>query len=209
MPGSLPLTVQSHGAVDPYWTYVSEVLSQATNLMAVVPVFDEFITAFPSVTTLAEAPVETVISTIATLGNSRQRGRHLKAAATIMVSSHGSQVPSTYEDLLSLPGVGEYTARSVASIAFGVSIPLPPTETNVRRVVSRLLGIPSDTPASIRDVAVTTHLLVTVPVLRPGDHNQALMEMGQRICLSRTPPLCTTCPLQNVCITAMQQALLP
>ena len=177
--------------------------------MAVVPVFNQFITAFPTVTTLAIAQEDTVVSTIASLGNSRQRGRHLKAAATIMVSSHGSQVPSTYEDLLSLPGVGEYTARAVASIAFGVPIPLPPTETNVRRVVSRLLGIPGDTPDGIRDVAVTAHLLATVPSLRPGDHNQALMEMGQRICLSRAPPLCTTCPLHDVCITAMQQVLLP
>lgn len=195
--------------MDPYFTYVSEVLSQATNLTAVVPIFNDFITAFPTVTTLAEAPVETVISTIASLGNSRQRGRHLQAAAAIMVHSHGSQVPSTYEDLLSLPGVGEYTARAVASIAYGVPIPLPPTETNVRRVVSRLLGIPSDTPATIRDTAATAHLLATMPSLRPGDHNQALMEMGQRICLSRAPPLCTTCPLQDVCITAMQQVLLP
>jgi A/G-specific adenine glycosylase len=165
---------------------------QQTQASRVEPAYVRFIEAFPTVTALSRAPVGEVLRAWAGLGYNRRAVSLIRAARDI-VRNHGGKVPSDIHDLRSLPGVGPYTAASVASLAYGR--PVPAVDTNVRRVVARvLLGRePDEAPAkSIEQLAATL-----VSTSDPAAWNQAVMDLGRDVC--RPVPRCDGCPLRTSC----------
>jgi A/G-specific adenine glycosylase len=175
---------------DPYAIWVSEVMAQQTRIETVVPYFERWMLHFPDVAALADAPLDDVLRLWEGLGY-YSRARNLHSAALIVRERHAGAVPDTYTALRSLPGVGEYTAGAISSMAFGERVPA--VDGNVRRVLARLLDEPAPTPAQLRETA--TALL---PADRPGDFNQALMELGATICTPRRPR-CHRCVIADHC----------
>jgi A/G-specific adenine glycosylase len=151
---------------------------------------------FPTVEKLAEAQEADVLHAWQGLGY-YSRARRLHQAARAVMERHGGQMPSSREELLELPGVGEYSAGAVASIAFGAREPL--VDGNVVRVLTRVFGLrgdPGRAPLKARLWALAREL---VPAERPGDFNQALMELGATVCTPRAPR-CADCPVARVCV---------
>lgn len=180
----------------PYAVYVSEIMLQQTRVETVIPYFERFLAAFPSVEALAQAPLDAVLTRWSGLGYYR-RARMLHSAAKEIVARHGGELPSTREALLSLPGVGRYTAGAVASIGYGERVGL--VDGNVARVLSRWRGLdaPIDSSATVRELERIADELV--PAARPGDFNQALMELGATVCVPGVPR-CETCPISSSCV---------
>jgi A/G-specific adenine glycosylase len=180
---------------NPYRVWVSEVMLQQTQASRVAPAFEAFIERFPSVADLAAALTADVVRAWSGLGYNR-RAVALSLAARKICSTHGGMVPAEPRSLQQLPGVGPYTAAAIASIAFGA--PVPAIDTNVGRVVARArLGAePHEVPArSIADAALSW-----IDRGRPGDWNQALMDLGRDVCRRR--PTCQACPLSSACVYA-------
>ncbi|HKH43366.1 MAG TPA: A/G-specific adenine glycosylase [Thermoanaerobaculia bacterium] len=178
---------------DPYRVWLSEVMLQQTRVEVVLPYYERFLARFPTVEELAAAEVDEVLTLWSGLGYYR-RARQLHAAAR-QVAAAGS-FPRTLEGWLELPGIGPYTAAAVASIAFGVAAPV--MDGNVERVVSRWLAQTDDPrsgPARRRLLATAADLLAAG---RPGDSNQALMELGATLCTPRRPK-CLLCPIAPGC----------
>lgn len=180
---------------DPYHVLVSEVMLQQTRVETVIPYFRRFLATFPTVADLAAAPESEVVRLWTGLGY-YARARRLWAAARRIVEQHGGVIPSNYELLSKLPGVGTYTAAAVASIAFAA--PRPVVDGNVKRVYSRLLALDRALTASAWDRLAASAFVVPAAYRRPGDFNQALMELGAVIC-RRERPACRDCPLQEWC----------
>ena len=182
---------------EPYRVWVSEIRLQQTRVEAVKPYFERFLAALPTVSDLARAPEEQLLKLWEGLGY-YSRARNLQKAARIMAERYGGEVPASYEELLALPGIGEYTAGAISSIAFG--IPVPAVDGNVLRVVSRLSADDSDigNPALKKDVAARLRRIL--PEGRAGDFNQAMMELGATVCLPNGAPLCGECPLSSLCL---------
>jgi A/G-specific adenine glycosylase len=181
---------------DPYKIWLSEVMLQQTRVETVLPFYKRFLERFPTVEDLARAEVEEVLALWSGLGYYR-RARQLHAAAR-KVAEAGA-FPSTLEGLLALPGIGAYTAAAVASIAFGVVAPV--MDGNVERVLSRCLALaagPRSGEARKKLLAAAADLL---DPKRPGDSNQALMELGATLCSPRNPK-CLLCPLRPGCRAA-------
>jgi A/G-specific adenine glycosylase len=175
---------------DPYAIWVSEVMAQQTRVETVVPYYDRWIRTFPDVHSLADAPVDAVLKAWEGLGY-YARARNLHAAARAVRERHDGALPRTYDELRALPGIGDYTAGAILSIAFGAR--RAAVDGNVRRVLARLLDHPDPPPALLRRCA-----LALVPTDRPGDFNQALMELGATVCGPRTPS-CERCPIAGMC----------
>lgn len=173
---------------DPYAIWVSETMLQQTRVAAVLPYYRRFMQAFPSVEALDRATLPEVQSLWSGLGYYR-RAANLKLAARLLVSRHGGKLPAEHPALLRLPGVGRYTAGAVMSIAFGK--PWAATDGNVRRVYARLWGL--DGAAATEEAAERM-----VSRSRPGDFNQAVMELGATLCLPSAPE-CPRCPLGHWC----------
>jgi A/G-specific adenine glycosylase len=171
---------------------VSEVMLQQTQVTRVVPAFRNFLRRYPSVRSLAAAPLREVLGAWAGLGYNR-RAVNLSSAARTIVRSHGGRVPSSPEFLRTLPGVGPYTAAALASLAFG--LPVPAIDTNVARVVARarLGGEPREVRRGDLEAAARDWLDPT----DPGAWNQALMDLGREVC--RPAPRCSECPLSRGC----------
>ena len=185
---------------DPYAILVSEFMLQQTQVATVIPYFERFMAAFPTVRALAAAPEQDVLRLWAGLGY-YGRARHLHAAARRIVEAYGGRIPPRVGDLLFLPGVGSYVAGAVASIAFGVAAPA--VDANVARVLSRLFVLTGD-PASPRVRKDLESLAAAlIPAERPGDFNQAMMELGARVC-GAARPLCDPCPVRDFCKAAGQ-----
>ena len=184
---------------DPYHVLVSEAMLQQTQVATVVPYFQRFIAAFPTVAALAAADEQAVLRMWQGLGYYR-RARNLHEAAKKIVDELSGKVPDTIEGLLALPGVGRYTAGAVASIAFGKAAPI--LDGNVARVIARLLAIEQ----SIDDREVIAELWQVAGVLvrgdgkegDAGDFNQGLMELGAMVC-TPTSPRCDICPVADWC----------
>jgi len=180
---------------DPYAIWISETMLQQTRVDTVIPYYERFLERFPDVQALASSDQEDVYRQWAGLGY-YSRARNLHAAARTIVDDFDGQVPAELDDLRSLPGVGRYTAGAVASIAFDK--PEPVVDGNVARVLARVLGIRDDVKSS----EVMTRLWDEAAALargsRPGDLNQALMELGATICTPRDPR-CTHCPAMREC----------
>jgi len=181
--------------VTPYRTWVSEIMLQQTTVAAATPYFGRFIARFPTVESLAAASEEDVLKQWAGLGY-YSRARNLRKAAQKIVAEHGGRFPSDFDVILDLPGVGRYTAGAIASIAFGK--PYPVLDGNVARVFARLFGIFDDVKAAATQKALWAQAESLVDEERPGDWNQALMELGATICLPESPR-CGECPLAERC----------
>jgi A/G-specific adenine glycosylase len=180
------------GRLDPYRVLVSEVMLQQTQASRVAPIFERFMARFPSVEALAAASVGDVIQAWSGLGYNR-RAVAMSRAARAVVAEHGGRVPSDPSELRRLPGVGPYTASAVASIGFGTA--MAALDTNVKRVVARArLGREPSEVAPKQLAAAATN---AVSRTRPGDWNQAVMDLGRTLC--RPVPRCTECPLRRGC----------
>ena len=181
---------------DPYAIWIAEVMLQQTQIAAVIPYYERWLARFPTVAALAAAPLGDVLKQWEGLGY-YSRARHLHAAAQRIVADHGGRLPDTLEELLRLPGVGRYTAGAVASIAFGVRAPV--LDGNVVRVLSRLFDVAEDVTRPETRARLWALAEALVPAERPGDFNQALMELGQVICVPQRPR-CLLCPLRDDCL---------
>ena len=185
---------------DPYATWVSEIMLQQTRVDTVIPYFERFLVRFPTPVALAEAPEEDVMSLWSGLGYYR-RARLLHRGAKEVVERYGGVVPRERKERERLPGIGRYTAGAIGSIAFGLREPI--VDGNVARVFSRLEGI--EEPVSSGQVQRTLWRLAErwVEGDRPGDLNQALMELGALVCTPRSPS-CLTCPLTKDCVARIE-----
>jgi A/G-specific adenine glycosylase len=178
---------------DPYRIWISEIMLQQTRVAAVLPYYARFLARFPDVEALAEAAEQDLLAAWAGLGY-YSRARNLQKAAKKIVER--GEFPRDHSSLRELPGVGEYTAAAVASIAFG--LPHAVLDGNVARVLSRLAPELGD----IKSDAVRKRLRANAEVLldrkRPGEFNQALMELGATVCVPKRP-LCERCPVRLYC----------
>ena len=176
---------------DPYRVWVSEIMLQQTRVAAVIAHYREFLTRFPSVRQLAGAKEASVLAAWSGLGYYR-RARMLHAAAKAIVRERDGKFPSTADEWRELPGIGRYTAAAIASIAFKEAAAV--VDGNVKRVVQRITG---------KWIDGETLWLAAEELLdrdRPGDFNQAMMELGATIC-SVQAPACLTCPVSGMCAT--------
>ncbi|MBI1983588.1 MAG: A/G-specific adenine glycosylase [Acidobacteria bacterium] len=183
------------GARSSYAVWVSEVMLQQTQVAAVIPHYRRFLRAFPTARTLAEAPLEKVLELWAGLGYYR-RARNLHAAARILVRKFNGRFPRDYHEARSLTGVGDYTARAVLSIAYNQ--PYTVLDGNVARVVARLRAVRGNLHEPRFRRVVERDLESLLAPAEPGNFNQALMELGQTVCLPRAPR-CPICPLRKGC----------
>jgi A/G-specific adenine glycosylase len=181
---------------DPYRVWLAEVIFQQTRIDQGLPYYERFVAAFPTVEALAAAPEDDVLKLWEGLGY-YARARNLHRAAEAVAHDHGGVFPRTVEGLQALPGVGPYTARAVASIAYGT--PVAVLDGNVKRVLSRVsdMGERIDTAAGQRRLWELAGALVSPR--SPGDFNQGMMELGARVCLPRGPA-CGVCPIRRHCL---------
>jgi A/G-specific adenine glycosylase len=179
---------------DPYRVWLSEVMLQQTGVTTVKPYFDAFLAKWPTVATLAAAPREDVLKAWAGLGY-YARARNLKACAEVVASDHGGRFPNTIAGLKALPGVGDYTAAAIATIAFDV--PAAVVDANIERVIARLFAI--DTPLPTAKAIIREKQAHLTPSERPGDYAQAMMDLGSAICTPRRPA-CSLCRLAEPCV---------
>jgi A/G-specific adenine glycosylase len=178
------------GDADPYRIWVSEVMLQQTRVETVIPYYRSWLERFPNVQALAAADTDAVLLAWQGLGYYR-RARNLHAGARMVCERFGGEVPRTSSELRALPGVGEYTAGALASIAFDE--PVPAVDGNVKRVFARLLDEPTPGAAMLGELARRL-----VDPDRPGDWNQALMDLGATVCTPRRPE-CGRCPFSRWC----------
>lgn len=182
--------------VSAYRTWVSEIMLQQTRVAAVIPYFQRFMAAYPSVEALAACDEGQLMKLWEGLGY-YSRARNLRRAAQIVAEQYGGAFPRTYEELTALPGIGDYTAGAILSIAFGV--PAPAVDGNVLRVAARVTGDEGDIAAPATKKRVTAALAEIIPLDAPGDFNQAMMELGATVCLPNGAPLCDLCPARAFC----------
>ena len=189
-------TLPWRGDPTPYHVWVSEIMLQQTRVAAVLEYYRRFMEALPTVAHLAAVEEDRLMKLWQGLGY-YNRARNLQRAARQVVEDFGGAFPDTYEGLLGLAGVGEYTAGAIASIAFGV--PVPAVDGNVLRVVSRLTGDGSDITKPDTKRRMWAALKAVLPVRAPGDFNQAMMDLGATVCLPNGAPLCEKCPAAEFC----------
>lgn len=178
---------------DPWRILLSEVMLQQTRVQAALPYYERFVARFPTPADLAAAPTQDVLAMWSGLGY-YARARNLQRAAAA-IAQLGS-FPSTYEGLRALPGIGEYTAAAIGSIAFG--LPEPVLDGNVIRVAARVTRETGDTVSTAVRARLKEAAQQWLDPRRPGDFNQALMELGATVCLPRQPQ-CLLCPLRDHC----------
>jgi A/G-specific adenine glycosylase len=176
---------------DPYRIWISEIMLQQTRVAAVVLRYQQFLERFPSLEGLASAREASVVNEWCGLGYYR-RARYLHRAAKILVRERKGEFPQTAADWARLPGIGPYTAAAIASMAFGE--PVAAIDGNVERVLGRVFG----RRHRRRDLREAAHELLDRA--RPGDFNQALMELGATVCLP-SRPRCPDCPIRRYCST--------
>ena len=194
--------------VSPYRTWVSEIMLQQTRVQAVLPYFQRFMDAAPDVAALAAMPEQQLMRLWQGLGY-YSRARNLKRAAQTVVQDFGGEFPDSYDDLRRLAGIGDYTAGAILSIAFGQAVPA--VDGNVLRVAARLTGDSRNVLETKVRAAFRQAMADTMPQDRPGDFNQALMDLGAAVCLPNGKPLCDRCPAAGFCTAKRdgKQALLP
>lgn len=181
--------------LDPYAILVSEIMLQQTRVETVIPYYERFLRAYPTVESLARARLDDVLKAWEGLGYYR-RARNLHATASRVVKQHGGRIPEDLVALRALPGIGPYTAGAVASIAFGSDEPV--LDGNVVRVLSRLFRVPGDPARAATRRSLETLSQSLVPLGRARDFNQGLMDLGARVCRPRRPR-CEECPVEPLC----------
>ena len=185
---------------DPYAIWVSEIMLQQTRVAAVIGHYDRFMRRYPTLQALALASEEDVLASWSGLGYYR-RARMLHKAAKVVTEELSGRFPRTSVALRALPGIGEYTGAAIASIGFGEAVAA--IDGNVERVLTRVLGWEEKTALLSRFREAAAQLLAQN---RPGDFNQAMMELGATVCLPRAP-LCLQCPVQKQCATRGEHAV--
>lgn len=181
---------------DAYRIWISEIMLQQTRVEAVKPYFARFMEHFPTVKALADAPEEELLKCWEGLGY-YSRARNLQKAAKVIASEYGGVLPASREDLLSLPGIGSYTAGAIASIAY--EIPAPAVDGNVLRVLSRVGGSRDDILKQSTKRKMEEQVRTILKEGEAGDINQALIETGAIVCIPNGEPLCSICPFYTVC----------
>ena len=185
---------------DPYRIWISEIMLQQTRVEAVKPYYARFLEAAPDVCALAELPEEKLMKLWEGLGY-YSRARNLQKAARVVVEQYGGVMPRTYEELLKLPGIGEYTAGAIASIAYGVRVPA--VDGNVLRVLARVSGSDADITLPETKKDFREALLRIVPT-EAGDFTQSLIELGATVCAPNREPMCEVCPLSDCCVACKE-----
>ncbi len=181
---------------DPYRVWVSEIMLQQTRVAAVIPYYERWMQALPNVAALAAVDEERLMKLWQGLGY-YSRARNLQKAAQMIINEYHGRFPDTCCELLRLPGIGEYTAGAIASIAFAERVSA--VDGNVLRIAARLGNIRENILDPRVKNAMRTALNAAVPETRPGDFNQALMDLGATVCLPNGRPLCGDCPLSAHC----------
>ncbi len=192
---------------DPYSIWISEIMLQQTRVETVKEYYRRFLARFPTAEALAEAPEQDVLKLWEGLGY-YSRARNLQKAAREIVTERGGAFPHAYGELLTLSGIGPYTAGAIASIAFGEAVPA--IDGNVSRVGARYFGIREEIASPRVQRLLRERLTAVLPADAPGDFNQALMELGATVCLPAAPK-CELCPLRASCDARAEgdAALLP
>ena len=180
---------------NPYHVWIAEIMLQQTRTEAVRPYFMSWLSRFPTIASLAAADEADVLHAWQGLGY-YSRARNIRRAAEILVSEYGGEMPRDIEKIRALPGIGDYTAGAIASIAFGV--PAPAVDGNVLRAFSRLYALEEDVTSGAAKRRVTALVSEVIPPVRPGDFHEALMDLGAEICIPKTPR-CRDCPLVDFC----------
>jgi len=183
------------GKKSPYQVWVSEIMLQQTRVDAVVPYYRRWMKRFPTVTSLAQASQRDVLRQWEGLGY-YARARNLHQSAKVVVDEYLGRLPSRRHDLLALPGIGDYTAGAISSIAFGLDEPV--LDGNIRRVLARLFAIAERVDSSAGTAILHELAVAHLPRGRAGEFNQALMDLGATVCLPARPR-CGICPLASVC----------
>ena len=181
---------------DPYHILLSEIMLQQTRAETVKSYYARFLAELPTVQALAEAPEDLILKLWEGLGY-YSRVRNLQKAARAVMEKHNGVIPADFDKLLSLPGVGRYTAGAVGSIAF--NLPVPAVDGNVLRVTARLMGDGGDVLTDATRRRIEDAIAPCVPTPHAGDFNQSLIELGATVCLPGGAAKCRECPLQLLC----------
>jgi A/G-specific adenine glycosylase len=179
----------------PYRVWISEMMLQQTQVQQVLPYYHRFLTRFPTLQSLARAPLEHVLKAWEGMGY-YARARNLHKAAQIVVQEQHGVFPEEYDDILKLPGIGPYSAAAIASLAFDRRYAV--LDGNVQRVVSRLFAFSMDPRSSSAKRQLQEWLDVAISRKRPGAFNEAMMELGALVCTPKSP-LCSKCPVSVFC----------
>ena len=177
----------------PYRVWVSEIMLQQTVVTAAIGHFKNWMYLFPDVKSLATAEEQTVLKAWEGLGY-YSRARNLRKGAIFLMETHAGELPGTYSELLKVPGIGDYTARAILSLAMGQAYPV--LDANVRRIGMRLLA--SRTAGAAWETGLLDALEEIIPLEDPGEFNCALMQLGQQVCRIKSPG-CLICPLAGDC----------
>ena len=180
----------------PYHVWISEIMLQQTRVEAVKPYYDRFMKALPDIRSLACVEEEKLLKLWEGLGY-YNRARNLKKTAEKIVKDYDGKMPGEYEELIKLPGIGSYTAGAVSSIAFQHAVPA--VDGNVLRILSRLRLDGRDVLDAKVKKEIEAELKEAIPPERPGDFNQALMELGAVVCVPNGAPRCSDCPWETFC----------
>lgn len=189
---------------DPYAVLVSEIMLQQTQVVTVLPYYEQWLRRFPTFRALSSASIDNVLHAWQGLGYYR-RARNLHAAARIVCEQFGGEFPRNIEAMRRLPGIGKYTAHAIATFAFHSSVPV--VEANTARLLSRLCDIQLPIDSTGGSHALWTSAASLVPTRGARDYNSALMDLGAMICIARAPR-CMTCPVKLHC-RAKEPQLLP
>ena len=189
----------------PYHVWVSEIMLQQTRVEAVKPFFERFILNLPDITELAQCQEEKLLKLWEGLGY-YNRVRNMQKAARIVTEEYGGKLPADYEKLLKLPGIGSYTAGAIASIAYGINVPA--VDGNVLRVISRVTASAEDILKQSVKKKTEEMIQRIMPEDRPGEFNQALMELGAIVCVPNGMAKCEECPLRDLCEARRQERVM-
>lgn len=181
---------------DPYHIWVSEIMLQQTRVEAVKPYYDRFMKQLPTIQDLADASQERLLKLWEGLGY-YNRIRNMQKAAIMMMEEYAGQMPAEYDLIIKLPGIGSYTAGAISSIAFEKVYPA--VDGNVLRIITRLTADFSDVLDQKYKKKIEAEVQKIMPDDRPGDFNQAMMELGATVCLPNGMPKCSQCPWKDIC----------
>lgn len=192
----------------PYHVWLSEVMLQQTRVSAVLPYYYRFLEELPDIPALAACEEEKLHKLWEGLGY-YSRARNLQKAARILTEQYGGRFPETYRELTALPGIGDYTAGAILSIAFGQAVPA--VDGNVLRLAARITGSRLDVLDAKNRKIFRSWMAAAMSQERPGAYNQALMDLGATVCLPSGAPLCGDCPAGDFCVARQEgrQAQLP
>jgi A/G-specific adenine glycosylase len=180
---------------DPYTIWVSEIILQQTRVDQGLPYFERFIERFPNIESLATCEEDEVLKIWEGLGY-YSRARNMRSAAHQILNDFNGEFPTSFDDILTLKGIGPYTAAAISSMAF--NIPEPSVDGNVLRVATRLLADSNSIDEGKTKKRIQAFLKKEIPIDRPGDFNQAMMELGATVCLPKSVE-CDVCPLAGNC----------